>query len=248
MSDTFTLITGASSGMGEATAKLLSHSRYLMLHGRNEERLASVGKEGSQHGRRIVLFPFDLEQAATVSTALTSLIHERELAVETFIHFAGMTEVLPISKTKYSVGLRVMNVNYFSATEIISALLKKKVNGAALRNIILVSSIATIGGKRYQPHYCASKGAINALGIALACELAPRIRVNVIAPGSFRTRITETTFADLSPDAPWDPPTLLPPGKVEDVARVIPFLLSEESSYLTGQILNVDGGEHFPRG
>lgn len=243
----YTLITGASSGMGEATAKLLSESRNLILHGRDEARLAAVGEACVRNGADVALFPFDLEQADTVGSALTAFLKKKELSVEAFVHFAGMTEVLPISKTKYSVGLRVMNVNYFSATEIISALLKRKVNGDALRNIILTSSIVAPGGMRYQPHYCSSKGAINSLGMALTRELAPRIRVNVIAPGAFKTRIMQTTFADTSPDAPWNPATLLPPGTVDDVARIVRFLLSEDASYLTGQILNVDGGEHFPR-
>ena len=247
MSRPYTLITGASSGMGEATAKLLSSSYNLILHGRDEARLAAVGDVCTRAGTDVVLFPFDLEKADSVGEALGELLRTRNLRVESFVHFAGMTEVLPIARTKYSVGLRVMNVNYFSATEMISVLLKKKNNEAALRNIILTSSIIVPGGKRYQPHYCASKGAVTALGMALACELAPRIRVNIIAPGSFQTRIVQTIFADTSPDAPWEPSTLLPPGSVEDVARVARFLLSEDASYLTGQIINVDGGERFPR-
>lgn len=247
MTQSYTLITGASSGMGEATAKLLAPSHNLILHGRDTARLAAVGDVCTASGKDVILFPFDLEQAHEVGGALAELLRARNLRVESFVHFAGMTEVLPIAKTKYSVGLRVMNVNYFSATEMISSLLKKKVNNTALRNIILTSSIIVPGGKRYQPHYCASKGAVTALGMALACELAPRIRVNVIAPGSFQTRIVQTTFADTSPDAPWEPSTLLPSGSVEDVARVVRFLLSEDASYLTGQIVNVDGGERFPR-
>ncbi|WP_165176386.1 SDR family oxidoreductase [Desulfovibrio sp. ZJ369] len=242
----YTLITGASSGMGEATAKLLSTSRNLVLHGRDEARLAAVGEACARNGADVALFPFDLEKADTVGAALTELLKARALPVEAFVHFAGMTEVLPMAKTKYSVGLRVMNVNYFSAAEIISALLKKKVNGQSLRNILLTSSIAVITGKKYQPHYCGSKGAINALGITLANELAPNIRVNVIAPGSFPTRIVQTTFVDAPLDGSWNPSTLLHPGTVDDVARIVRFLISEDASYLTGQIINVDGGEHFP--
>lgn len=243
----YTFITGASSGMGEATARLLASSRNLILNGRDEARLASVGKACQAAGAQVALFPFDLEDAEHVGQALTDFLKPSGLAVEAFVHFAGMTEVLPISRTKYSIGLKVMNVNYFSATEIISTLLKKKVNGQNLTSIILTSSIIVPGGKPYQPHYCASKGAVTALGMALACELAPRTRVNVIAPGSFRTRIIQTTFADANEDAPWNPPTLLAPGGVEEVAKVARFLLSDDAAYLTGQIINVDGGERFPR-
>ncbi|MDE6735689.1 MAG: SDR family oxidoreductase [Desulfovibrio sp.] len=241
------MITGASSGMGEATARLLAHSRNLILSGRDEARLAAVGSACEAAGAKVTLFPYDLEDAEHVGAALADLLRGEALAVEAFAHFAGMTEVLPMARTKYAIGLKVMNVNYFSATEIISALLKKKVNGQNLANILLISSIIVPGGKPYQPHYCASKGAVTALGMALACELAPRTRVNVIAPGSFRTRIIETTFADTSADAPWNPPTLLAPGSVEEVAKVARFLLSDDAAYLTGQIIHVDGGERFPR-
>jgi NAD(P)-dependent dehydrogenase (short-subunit alcohol dehydrogenase family) len=247
MSDMFTLITGASSGMGEATARLLSQDRNLILHGRNEERLATVGQACAANGHKVVLFPYDLEKADGVAEALTAFLKERGLPIEALAHFAGLTEVLPISKTIYKIGLQVMNVNYFSITEIISTLLKRKVNGHNLDRILLTSSIVVTTGKKYQPHYCASKGALNALTTALACELAPRVRVNTIAPGSFKTRIIETLFADVGPETEWAPATLLPPGTVEDLAKVARFLLSDESRYLTGQIIDVDGGEHFPK-
>ena len=82
--------------------------------------------------------------------------------------------------------------------------------------------------------------------MTLANELAPEVRVNVIAPGSFNTRITHTLFVDVeSQNREWNPPTLLKNGTVNDVAKAIQFLLSDDSSYITGQVLNVDGGEHI---
>ncbi len=245
MEKQYIFITGASSGMGEATAKLLCKEKNLLLHGRNIERLEHVGEECKKYGNDVVLFPYDLEQANTLANDLGIFLKDRNLPIEAFLHFAGMTEVLPISKTKYSIGLKVMNINYFSATEIISTLLKKKINEKNLKNIILISSIVTYTGKKYQPHYCASKGAIESLILALACELAPNVRVNGISPGSFKTRIIETLFADTSADAPWQPDTLLPSGDVTDIANIAQFLLSDASRYLTGEILKVDGGEHF---
>lgn len=240
---TYTFITGASSGMGEATAKLLSETRNLLLHGRDLERLEETRRQCAAHGHDVQLFPYDLQEIATLRDDLAAFLTEKGIRVAEFLHFAGMTEVLPISKTKYSIGLKVMNVNYFSATEIISTLLKKKVNADALANIVLVSAIVSRTGRKYQPHYCASKGAIESLTIALAAELAPQVRVNCISPGSFNTRMVQTTFA--TPDQEWKLNTLLPYSGMEDIAKTARFLLSEDSRYTTGQIIYVDGGERF---
>lgn len=244
MTKAYTLITGASSGMGEASAKLLSRERNLILNGRDPERLACVAEACRQHGHDVLLFPFDLECADAVGKALTAFIREANVSVDAFVHFAGMTEVLPVNRTNYKTGLKVMNINYFSAVEMISVLTKSRVNAHNLKRIVLVSSIATCTGKKYQPHYVASKGAVNALATALACELAP-VNVNVISPGSFKTMMAQTLFSDASSNTPWCPPTLLPPGEVEEVARTARFLLSEDSRYITGQIIYVDGGERF---
>ena len=245
MDNSYIFITGASSGLGEATAKLLSKQYNVVLNGRDEDRLNSVSNDCIKNGNKVETFSFDLVRAQEVAEQLTNFLIKKNIEVFCFIHFAGMTEVLPISKTKYSVGLEVMNVNYFSATEIISTLLKKKSNHKALKNVILVSSIISEGGKKYQPHYCASKGAINSLTHALACELAPSVRVNAVSQVSFKTRIVDTVFVDQTED--WNPPTLLAPGDVEDLAKVVRFLVSDDSSYITGQIINVDGGERFPK-
>ena len=133
MDKKYTLITGASSGIGAATAILLGRERNLILNGRDRERLAAVGSACAGHDRNILLFHYDLENAENLSTALTTFLLEHKAGVEAFVHCAGMTEVLPIGKTKYHIGLRVMNVNYFSATEIISTLLKRKVNADTLK-------------------------------------------------------------------------------------------------------------------
>ena len=242
--DGFILITGASSGMGEATARLLSSQYNLILQGRDAQRLAAVGETCGQQGHEVLLFPYDFAEVSTLGADLAAVLKAEDICVEGFAHFAGMTEVLPMARSKYAIGLRVMNVNYFAATEIIGALLKKKVNGEALTRVVLVGSIVTVTGKKYQPHYCASKGAIVGLTTALACELAPRVRVNCISPGSFNTRILQTVFAERE-DKPWNPATLLPAGGVEEIAKVARFLLSDASAYITGQVIHVDGGERF---
>lgn len=240
----YIFITGASSGLGEATAKLASQKYDLILNGRDGERLSKVGEECSRGGKHILLFPYDLSNVDSLSMSLCDFIKKNDIKVWAFIHFAGITEVLPISKTKYKIGLEVMNVNYFSATEIISTLLKKRINSENLENIILVSSLAASFGMTHQPHYCASKGAVEALARALARDLAPKVRVNAITLGSFQTRMWKTPLNDES-QGTWNPATLLPPGEPSEVANVVDFLLSKKSSYLTGVNIPVDGGERF---
>lgn len=241
----YIFITGASSGLGEATAKLLSQQYDCILLGRNQERLAAVSAECAQHGHTILQFPYDLVNVEPLAATLSAFLKEHDAQVEGFVHFAGMTEVLPMSKTKYSVGLQVMNVNYFSACEIISTLLKRRVNADCLNKIVLISSIAALVGAPHQPHYCASKGAIRTLTLALARDLAPKVRVNAVTPGSFQTRIWNTPLQNLTETPDWSPPSLLPPGKPFHVAHVVDFLLSEKAAYLTGVNITVDGGEHF---
>ena len=241
----FIFITGASSGLGKKTARLLSKNYNLVLNGRNRERLSSVVSECSESGRKIFSFPYDLSQVDSLAKELGIFIKTHDLQISTFIHFAGLTEILPISKTKYKVGLEVMNVNYFAATEIISTLTKRRVNNSSLKNIILVSSLAASYGTTHQPHYCSSKGAIEALSRALARDLAPHVRVNTVTPGNFQTRMWNTPLNENATEQPWNPATLLPVEGPEAVANVVDFLVSDQSSYLTGVNIPVDGGERF---
>jgi NAD(P)-dependent dehydrogenase (short-subunit alcohol dehydrogenase family) len=217
----------------------------LILAARDPERLALTAENCKKNGRVIETFVQDFTDCENLAANLKTFIAEKELSVDAFAHFAGMTEVLPMSKSNYRVGLEVMQVNYFSATEIISTLLKRRVNGMALQRILLIGSIVALNGKKYQPHYASSKAAILGLTRTLAYELAPRVRVNAISPGSFPTRITKTIFADETSE--WAPPTLLPPGDIDDLSKVAQFLLSEDAHYLTGQISAVDGGESILR-
>lgn len=239
----YTLITGASSGIGSAVAVTLARQRDVILNGRDARRLENVRISCQEMGHAALVFPYDLAEPQNLGADLADYIKRSSLEIEAFVHCAGMTEVLSISRTKYQIGLKVMNVNYFSATEIICALLKKKVNGASLKDIVLITSIAAANGAQHQPHYCGSKGALEALRITLAKDLAPGVRVNAIAPGSFPTPMWETPLAPDNWRENWNPPTLLPPGAVQDVANAVKFLLSPDAAYLTGVLLPVNGGE-----
>jgi len=108
--------------------------------------------------------------------------------------------------------------------------------------IINVSSIVGTRGRKGQTNYAASKGAINAFTCSLASELGPKgITVNAIAPGLIRTDMTEAILP-LAEEFMRDRIALRRAGKPQDVASLAVFLASEEASYITGQVITVDGG------
>ncbi len=236
-----TLVTGASSGLGRSAAVRLSRERNLILHGRNRERLQETLRMCLNPERHVV-WAFDLKHPGELADSLTPLLAASGRAVESFVHCAGMATVLPMRSVDYSVAQEIMNVNFFSAAEIVHVLLKRKVNSQRLTSILFVSSIFSRFGARAHSAYCASKAALDGLMRALAVELAPAIRVNSILPGAIQTSMADQAFADaaivdkLNRDYP------LGLGDSADIADAIEFVLSQKARWLTGQQIVIDGG------
>jgi NAD(P)-dependent dehydrogenase (short-subunit alcohol dehydrogenase family) len=191
---------------------------------------------------RHVLWPFDLKNPAELADSLTPLLGEAGCAVDAFVHCAGMVTVLPMRSVDYRAAQEIMNVNYFSAAQIVHLLLKKKINGQRLTNILFISSIWSRFGARAHAAYCASKAALDGLMRALAVELAPAIRVNSILPGAIETSMAAAGFADpeivqkLNRDYP------MGLGQPEDISDAIEFVLSSRARWVTGQEIVIDGG------
>jgi NAD(P)-dependent dehydrogenase (short-subunit alcohol dehydrogenase family) len=235
----FILITGASSGVGRATALRLSAHHPLILHGRNPQRLEETRLLCSNPELHI-LWPLDLNEISSISNSLISLLAESR--VEAFVHCAGAVTVLPTRSTDHTVAQALMNVNFLSAVEIVNVLLKKKINDRALANVVFISSIFSRFGAKGHAAYCASKAALDGFMRAVAVELAPTIRVNSILPGAMKTTMSSNGFSDpeivkkLEHDYP------MGIGDPSDVANAVEFLLSSNASWLTGQQIAVDGG------
>jgi len=236
-----TLITGASSGIGREVAVHLSKDRSLILHGRNAERLKETRDACANPGRHLIWI-YDLHNLATLAKSLASLLAKSVRGVEAVVHAAGMVTVLPMRAVDHQVAQEIMNVNFFSAVEIIHVLLKKKVNAGHLVNIVFISSIWSRFGAKGHSAYCASKAALDGLMRALAVELAPGTRVNSILPGAIRTAMSETGFTDpaivekLKHDYP------LGIGEPKDIAQAADFLLRQKAQWITGQEIVIDGG------
>lgn len=236
-----TLITGASSGIGRDAAVRLSKDRRLILHGRDRARLqetVSMCAESSAH----LIWPYDLREVENLGTSLTNLLQGSSAGVEAFVHAAGSVKALPLRSVNYQVAMEMMNVNFFSAMEIVSLLVRQKINGSNLRSVVLISSIWSTFGAKGHSVYCASKAAADGLVRALAVELAPTVRVNSILPGAIRTSMAEGAFDDPAIVAKLKQDYPLGIGCPQDVSEAIEFLLSNKSRWITGQQLVVDGG------
>jgi len=238
----FVLITGASSGIGRAVAVRLASEWPLILCGRNEARLQET-QALCGAAARTERFVCDFADIANVAPKLTTFLQEHDLPVAGFVHSAGMAPLAPLRMTSLAAMQTIMDVNFFAAAEILRVLTKKQVNHKHLASAVFISSILAQQGAKGQGIYCASKGAIDAFCRAMAEELAPSVRVNVIRPGAIETPIASEVLAGGDEvRTKLENGYLLGFGHPEDIANMARFLLSEEAAWITGQCINVDGG------
>ena len=236
-----TLVTGASSGSGREIAVHLSRSRRLLLHGRDVARLTET-RDRCERPSEQVLWTQDLRDPGVLAAPLAAVIEQHQLAVEGFVHCAGMLKIAPLRLIEPREAADIMAVNMLSAAEIVRTLIAKKTNARNLNGIVFISSTASQFGAKGFNLYCASKGALDALMRALAVELAPGVRVNSVLPGAVRTPMTESMLADpeLRERMTADYPLGL--GEPRDIAAAVEYLLSDGARWITGQQLVVDGG------
>jgi NAD(P)-dependent dehydrogenase (short-subunit alcohol dehydrogenase family) len=233
------LITGASSGIGEAIARRIGRTIPLILHGRDRERLQQLQARLPRPEEHI-LWVQDLTQAARIAPSLTEFLASTGAGVCHFIHCAGQFRPAPIAVSDPATVAREFQVNFFSAAAIIPILLDRSINPALLRAIVLLSSIATqLGAKGYSV-YAATKGALDGLVKSLAPQIAPT-RINSILSGAIRTPSTAFLYDGLG-EAEVNRGYPLGPGRAEDVACLAEHLISDDARWIDGQNLIVDGG------
>jgi len=236
----YTLITGASSGMGALCAKQFSSSRRLIMASENLEALQGVLEECDNKNQHILWHCNFATEREKIANSLSGLLKDHEVVIDEYVHFAGLTKLMPLKTTNISSIDLVFNVNIFSIFEIVKALLKK-INQKSLRKIVLISALVSKRGNPGNSIYVASKGAINALTYTMAQELAPEVRVNALLPGGILTPMSK----NLDPDylAQFEKDTPLGWGDPIDVINYVEFLLSDKAKWITGQTIFVDGGK-----
>ena len=239
--EAYVLISGATSGIGKTTALRLSKSHNVVVMGRDHDKVNSVVESCGNSTFQVLPLVVNLDtEVSQVSDKLTSFIKEREIVIDKFVHCAGFTKILPLRSFTFDQIQSIYNVNVFSGIEILKTLVKR-VNHKSLKNVVFISALWSIRGERANAIYASSKGAINSLIPSVAKELAPDVRVNGILPGGVETPMSaEIMNSELGKLQEKDYP--LGFGRIEDIVNMIDFLLSDKASWITGQLISVDGG------
>lgn len=240
MSKQFTLITGASSGIGALCAKQFSSKHNLILASENLEQLELV-KSQCAYPENVILWNCNFAtERESISNSLIDVLNKNDVVVDKYLHFAGLTKLMPIKNFSIQNIDFIFNVNFFSIIEILKSLVKKP-NQNALDRVVLISALVSERGNIGNSIYAASKGAINSLVYTLARELAP-IRINALLPGAIETPMTATLDEKYKQEMGSDTP--LGWGTPQDVVDYADFLVSDKSKWITGQCLFVDGGRN----
>ena len=227
------VVTGSSMGIGEAIAKALLKDGAKVV-------LADIQEPAWEVPENAVHVKCDVSDSADVQAVIKEAI-EKWKRLDIIVNNAGIYPLVPLENITEALWDKVMNVNAKSVF-----LFTKHGSAASAQGgrIVNISSIAAIQGYRALSHYCASKGAVSAFTRAVALELAPKgITVNAIAPGGIQTPgATVTSIGEQEIKAYLMSIPLGRMGQPQEIASVASFLVSEASSYITGQTIVVDGG------
>lgn len=226
-------VSGITSGIGRKTAEaILSEGGSIYSITRKQIDILDKFKT----------VELDLKDIYKIEASLNILLDEIKL--DGIVLCAGIEKTIPIRQTTFEQIDEIFKINFFSNYEIIRVLHRKKF----LKNnssIVLVTSIMAEFGTPGKTAYSASKSAINGLVKSLALELAPRnIRVNGVAPAMVNTRLGLNLIENLTEENLNNLKKSHPLGFAEptQISDLISFLISDKSSNITGQIINIDGG------
>ncbi len=236
------IVTGGAQGLGKAIAlELARKGSHLVVGDVNLEAAQRVTEEVHALGRRSLALRVDVSNARDVNEMADRVVKEFG-RIDILVNNAGICQVISIEEMTEEDWDRVMNVNLkgvFLSSRAVMGVMKKQRSG----RIVNMGSIAgKVGGIATGANYSVSKAGVICFTKALARELAPYgVTVNAVAPGVIETDmtrgITQGDFTDYLKAIP-----LGTIGSAEDVSHAVAFLVSDEARYITGEILDVNGG------
>lgn len=235
------LVTGASSGIGQAIAIELSKTYSVVLCGRDIARLEETKALCSTENRALC-WSCDVSTIEKIDEELKRFLQANQITIEAFVHCAGYSKLIPVKMTSLDDIDTTFKTNVYAPFVIIQQLINRRVNQGALKSVVLISSNISGRGSKAFSIYGSSKHAVDGLMRSLAVELAPKVRVNSVCPGAIKTRMTESIFANDEVVERMRQAYPLGLGAPNNIADAVSFLLSEKASWITGQSLAVDGG------
>lgn len=236
------LVTGASRGIGKAVAKELAKKGAFVIVNYNGSKDAAecVVEEIKEDGGDAVLFQCDVSDYTACEQMIAEVLKTYK-RIDILVNNAGITRdnlLMKMSEDEFEAVLDTNLKGTFHTMRFISRVMLKQRSG----RIINMASVVGITGNAGQTNYAASKAGVIGMTKSVAKELASRgVTVNAIAPGFIETDMTEV----LSDRVKETVSTQIPMGKMgrpEDAAKLAAFLASDDAGYITGQVINVDGG------
>jgi 3-oxoacyl-[acyl-carrier protein] reductase len=238
------IVTGASQGIGRAIALKLSQAgAAVAVAARNQAKLEELASEIANAGGKAASFALDVGKEDQVKATFKQVIAQLG-KIDILVNNAGITRDQLVMRMKRSDWDEVINTNLTSAylciQQAIGSMLKQRWG-----RIINVTSVFGQIGQAGQANYASSKAGLIGLTMAMAREVASRnITCNAVAPGFIETAMTSRLSEEFKQTAL----QLIPLGRVgttDDVASAVTFLASDQAGYITGHILNVNGGMHM---
>ena len=235
-------VTGGSRGIGKAIALKFAENGYNVAinYVSDKTDTQALEKEFKNRGVECLIQKADVSKTDEVET-LTKAIIEKFRRIDVLVNNAGITRDMLLIRMKEEDFDKVIEINLkgtFITTKAVVPYMMKKHNG----RIINISSVVGVAGNAGQCNYSASKAGIIGFTKSVAKELASRnIRANAVAPGFIKTDMTDVLNDEQKNQINSQIP-MKRMGTPEDIANAVYFLGSKESSYITGQVLNIDGG------
>jgi|MGYP001251555576 3-oxoacyl-[acyl-carrier protein] reductase len=234
-------VTGGSRGIGKSIALDLGKKFHVVVgYSVSNEKAKEVSDEILNNGGSSSTVQIDISESDSVNKAFSSIEKDRT-SVDVLINNAGITKDNIMPRMKEDEWLEVIQTNltgsFYTSQRAIKLMMKNKWG-----RIIFISSVVGISGNQGQANYAASKAGLIGLSKSISKEMGSRnITSNVVAPGYIETDMT-SFLDDQNKENIIEQLSIKRIGKPEDISNIVSFLCSDESEYITGQVIPVDGG------